>query len=397
MKNTLLFLFLTLAAFCNAQWKTVYTGSHMVASLQFVNANIAYAVGDSVFLKSTDGGDSWTDLTTNITVTDPSFDVVFFVDANVGYIGRTNNTGGANLLKTINGGQTWTNVSSPNMTQGVTNLYFLSPNVGYATGGFGAGNVFAKTTDGGDSWTKTSTPADDASAIIHFINDSTGFSGTSLIMRTHDRGNTWIPTKMPVLDKNNAIVDIYFVNANTGYALTYNHNVVLKTTDGGNTWVAKPTGKAGVLAKDIGFTDANAGYIISYSSGLFATQNGGDNWAADTTFPKGHNTSSLAAMQDKVIVGSIQGNIFMHKKSLAGIEAPAAVNFDIYPNPATAQIHFTNPTGQPLSITIYDAMGRKVADENNIYTTMKINLPAAIYYCHINAGNAVYAKKLVVE
>lgn len=403
MKNLLPFTFLIFFIPAIAQWKTAHTATgqnSIVRKIQFINSGTAYAVGDSALLKSTDGGETWADITANITATYPSFRTLFFVDESVGFIGRPNITGGPTLLKTINGGNTWTDVSSSIMSQGVSDLFFVSPDIGYATGGVGAGNVFARTIDGGKNWTKVQTPAIETAVTMHFINDLTGFSGTNQIMKTTDGGQSWLPVVMPALSSANAISDFVFMNNSVGYALTNGGNVVLKTIDGGNTWTAKSTGTGGIFSFDIGFTNAGTGFLILNYNSVYITQNGGDTWNKDTTLPAGSHPACLAAIAGRVLVGTIDGNILLRKSSSAGITGIDEEHISIYPNPVnTGTLHFNNPARQKLGVKIYDAAGRLVITENNVTDKINISLAPAVYYCHIQGAEAgtSYMQKLVVQ
>lgn len=382
-----------------SQWKDINTGkTGRIHDIHIVNLNTAYVIGDSLFLKTTDGGDNWTDLTASITVTDPSFYTLFFVNENLGFAGRINITGGVNLIKTTNGGASWTDISSSEMSQGVANLFFTSPTNGYATGGVGAGNVFAGTVNGGTSWSQAATPASNASAALYFMNDSVGFSGTSLIMKTADGGKTWNPTNMTV-DNNNAVTEILFVNSLVGYALTYKNNNLLKTTDGGDTWVHLTGGPAGSISKHIAFTDADNGYLSALDlTKPWVTANGGANWTPDTTFPTG-NIVSMAAINGLVIAGTADGHIVVRKSAPTGISKATLNTIKIYPNPVTSGVvYIENPAMNNLTVVIYDVLGKTVAFNRDITTSINITLPAAVYYMHItdDAGN-VSVNRLAVK
>lgn len=382
-----------------SQWKDINTGkTGRIHDIYIVNSDVAYVTGDSLFLKTTNGGDSWIDLTSNITITNPSFQTIFFIDENIGFAGRINITGGVNLMKTINGGTSWTDISSSEMSQGVANLFFTSPTVGYTTGGVGGGNVFAGTANGGANWSKVATPATDASKALYFMNDSVGFSGTGVIVKTIDGGKTWNPTNMSI-DNNNAVIEILFVNKLVGYSLTIKGNNLLKTVDGGNTWVTQTSKPTGAISKHIAFTDADNGYLSALDlTQPWVTANGGISWNPDTTFPTG-NIVSMAAINGLVIAGTLDGHLVVKKSAPADIFDAALNAIKIYPNPVSdGVITIDNPAMIRLTIVIYDVLGKAVAFDRDIITAMNITLPAAVYYMHItdNAGN-VSVSRLVVE
>ncbi|KAB2914651.1 MAG: T9SS type A sorting domain-containing protein [Bacteroidetes bacterium] len=401
MKYTLLLCGLLLTIMSFGQWNVVYTGNQAIYDIQFVNDLVVYAVGDSTFLKSTNGGNTWTDMTPNISVTDPNFEVVHFLDANTGFIGRTDITGNPNLLKTTDGGQNWTDVSSSAMSQGVSNVFFTSANIGYATGGVGSGNSFAATNDGGQTWNAVSTPSLAASTALFFINDSVGFSGATEIRKTVDGGQNWQPVNMSALSNGNTIADILFTSASVGFALTYDGSEILKTIDSGSNWYPVVAGPSGALATAISFPTVNIGYVVglTFTKPLITT-NRGLTWNADTSFPSGLSAFSLSARNGKTLIGTLSGEILLKSNNNTGVTAVANPTVDIFPNPVTSNaLGFSNPLGHILNVSVYDVLGKKVAFETGVVNEMAIQLPAAVYYCTIQVigTNEVYSKKLVIE
>lgn len=73
---------------------------------------------------------------------------------------------------------------------------------------------------------------------------------------------------------NASLIDIYFLNTNTGFACG-SGGVIVKTTNGGLNWAALNTGTASNLVK-IKFFDANTG--IAGGEKIIKTTNGGMNW-----------------------------------------------------------------------------------------------------------------------
>lgn len=128
-------------------WNTVYNDTifensstvyyEKINVFHFPNSNVGYAAGgNGLFLKTTDGGLTWTKQYlapyTNLTG-------LFFTSPSVGYI---NNAGG--IYKTTDGGQTWTvqNISPLGI---ISEIAFANAAVGYAVGKDG----IYKTTNGG--------------------------------------------------------------------------------------------------------------------------------------------------------------------------------------------------------------------------------------------------------
>lgn len=384
------------------QWKIVNTGTtKSINDISIVNTKTAYAIGDHIFLKTTDGGDSWTDISANLPFA--SCQSVFFVDENIGFLGRASVSGGYTLSKTTDGGKTWANVSPSGMIHGVHNLFFSDATTGYATGGFGNGNAFTASANGGSVWNNVAKPSQLTSKALYFTSKLVGFSGADTLMKTTDGGNTWISTGIVTHDTN-AIVDILFVDSQTGFAITDNVNVVFKTTDGGNNWAAIATGVSGVLGKNIFFSDANTGYVVAfYIKGVnnkpLVTTNGGLNWQTDTTFP--NSTVKLgcgAAKNGLVLIGTLDGKIIKKKTAVAGVEGTPTNKYAIYPNPvSTGSVSIDNPENEPLQITVYNALGQQVAQYTNVQSGFQVKLAPALYHCQIldTQGNASIIKLIV--
>ena len=71
--------------------------------------------------------------------------------------------------------------------------------------------------------------------------------------------------------------DVHYVNATTAWAVG-SKGVVLKTTDGGATWVSSANDTLGNLAS-VYFRTATEGYIGSSSRKLYKTTDGGTTWS----------------------------------------------------------------------------------------------------------------------
>ena len=84
------------------------------------------------------------------------------------------------------------------------------------------------------------------------------------------------------------ILDIHFLNANTGYACadssTNGNSCIIKTTNGGINWM-KINLEQGITLNNIFFIDANTGFTCGYIPSapyggfIFKTTNGGLNWS----------------------------------------------------------------------------------------------------------------------
>nr|HMQ81227.1 YCF48-related protein [Ignavibacteria bacterium] len=112
---------------------------------------------------------------------------------------------------------------------------------------------------------------------IFFTDANTGFaiglSGT--IRKTTNGGSNWFTQTVPA----DNLYGIFMLNASTGFIS--GDAVFYKTTNGGTTWV-DPGGPVR-LHRGIFFVDANTGYTCSGVGALDKTTNGGSVWTALTS------------------------------------------------------------------------------------------------------------------
>src|SRR5690242_11751933 len=146
------------------------------------------------------------------------------------------------IQRTDDGGQRWTTVAKCQVTVEVNGLthgdrcspwaiHFPTPQVGYAVGkGSSAYIALLRTRDGGATWTVTAVPADDKAERVFFTSEQTGFVrvGNGKLYRTDDGGDTWraLPATAPR--------EILFADPEVGWSMSYRS--MLFTTNGGRSW-----------------------------------------------------------------------------------------------------------------------------------------------------------------
>lgn len=191
-----------------------------------------------------------------------------------GYLGGDNGT----LLKTIDGGNTWTQVNSPEYLSG-GNLNFLSNDTGFVA----QNSAIFRTRDGGETWDITRVAVFSTINETFFVNDTLGFAYGyySVLFKTTDGGDTW--QKIPY---NTYIDNVYecvrFADENNGYLISHefpHHDYILKrTTDGGQTWDA--------MLLPVGVTDVASVTVLSP----------GNIWIASAKpFPNGNYWTGMEA------------------------------------------------------------------------------------------------------
>ncbi|HTW91106.1 MAG TPA: YCF48-related protein, partial [bacterium] len=193
--------------------------------MSVVNRRNAAVIGSLVLLCSLSFA-GWTPLVSG--TTNALYSVCFPAGTQVGYAVGV----GGTVLKTTDGGTTWTAESSGAIGQ-LNSVFFNDNNNGVAVGNRG---TIIKTTDGGATWTK---PTSGVTYPLTYV----GFPG---------KGQTG------------------YIGVNHVDSLAS----ALKSTDGGSTWSSLPAG--GVMDKGYGayFATVNNGIIFGYSGLCLGTTNG---------------------------------------------------------------------------------------------------------------------------
>ncbi len=312
--------------------------------ISFADASTGWVVGSSGrIMKTTDGGLTWVNQTSGTTF---SVNGVVAVSTTVAY--ATAGGGGSGIanaplvLKTINGGTTWTpfnnlpftltsvpgtvaNTTSTAFslaglnTSGTTTYYAglssmqtLGSDTICIIGGLssaalinGSGGKFLKTVNGGASWTVTTISSTNMSLkSVHFYNNLNGFIGAnaSVLWATHDAGTTWTLNAAA----NFAVGTNFQVFAQDSFKIYCatsipSRSVIRKSVDAGVTWsndtlfttpITTGSGYSGGGLASISFR-GRTGYVsggtglifkIDATTGAYTKLNGGQGWNATDGF-----------------------------------------------------------------------------------------------------------------
>jgi len=130
-----------------------------------------------------------------------------------------------------------------------------------------------------------------------FVATVVGESGT--ILRTNDGGLTWVPQTSGT---SGILIGVDFTDINTGTAVGQN-GTILRTIDGGVTWNPQTSGVSDWLSA-VTFTDANTGTVVGNIGIILRTTDGGANWTPQVSDTSEH--LSAVAFSD-VNTGMIVG------------------------------------------------------------------------------------------
>ena len=119
-------------------WTTQATNVGSVKAIYFSDLLHGWIVGrNALLMKTVDGGANWTTLTNTNQNSAAQFRSVYALNANVCYFGSSvSGTSGEYILKTTNGGDSWTPIQVP-FQYSVFNVVFWDENSGWISGDYG--------------------------------------------------------------------------------------------------------------------------------------------------------------------------------------------------------------------------------------------------------------------
>jgi photosystem II stability/assembly factor-like uncharacterized protein len=240
-------------------WKGTIIDHGNLNDVQFTDRLNGWIVGKEGFIDQTaDGGVTWESLTPSGIPPDEDFYEVAFFGESRGYV-----LGYHGVYKTDDGGQSWANNWLPDVPyRGAWGMSFADGTTGFLLGSSYMDpdpSILYRTVDGGESWT----PVQGAKAsllrtvlVVSFIDGLTGWAGGGVIMKTTDGGETW-KTQAAVA----TVREFCFLSEEYGFAV--GGKAILRTANGGTTW-------ENVTPKDDRIKDLRSVYFIDGSNGWVA-------------------------------------------------------------------------------------------------------------------------------
>jgi photosystem II stability/assembly factor-like uncharacterized protein len=256
----------------------------------FPSEEVGYIVGNAgTIMKTMDAGDSWqilNDLDSHNPVTKSILTTVYFINNEIGYIGNSDfnpsgdPTMGALLLKTKDGGITWTKNFNINIDE-FNDLLFYNEHEGLALIHDAVHNQdkLMRTVKDGETWTDIPVPGkiirshsfeSHGSTIYLLVEDEMSKSQLAV---SNDDGLNWILKPFPENETNR----MYFINENIGF-IACNGNVY-KTLDAGDSWQVLPYNPISQYAI-VHFNSEQQGIVINE---LFEYYSSGGEWNSYTT------------------------------------------------------------------------------------------------------------------
>ena len=249
-----------------------------------------YAGTENDVFKSTDGGSTWNVSKANTRVftiaIDPTTPTTLYAGT----------SSGAGVLKSTNGGVTWSAVGVINGSNNVRALA-VDPGTSGTLYAATAGGVF-KTTADEPGWSASLTGADMQALAINPVNSGTLYAGTPQqgVFKSTDAGGTWqstglsVPVVSLVLDPVTS--DTIYAGTNcVAFPQTSCDSGVYKSTDAGDTWEAT-NADSGIVVSALAVDPVTSGTLYTLaescpsscrgrgccSGSVFKSSDGGSSW-----------------------------------------------------------------------------------------------------------------------
>lgn len=415
-------LVVSVTACAQAGWKQCNAPDfrNRVDDLFMLNATTGYAVsGDGKIVKTTDGGENWTLMNyANIYCRS-----VEFINTEKGFVGGFSFSANMDtniLRRTTDGGLTWTDLSPllhRRARRGICGLAVADANTIYGGGNwYGDSAYMVKSTDGGNTWSFIDMSSYATSIIdLYFINKDVGFAtgkgklplASGIILYTTDGGATWT-YKFQNNIPNEYCWKIQRLTSNIYFAsLEDMGNVspqILKSTDGGMTWSIQQVATAPYNIEGIGFINEKKGWTGGDAGFSFQSNDGGITWDTMHLCPY---MNRVFKVNDTMLFAS--GNA-IYKYNTGGILIDNPVVryafMNCSPNPAneklTIDIAITVQTR--LLLMLLDNTGKRVeivANEDKPngsyrYTINTARLAPGMYYVALKTHEDKVVKKIIV-
>ncbi len=399
-----------------AQWHMVRFDSVSIFNKAFAITDNSVIVGgnnpfssDGFIVRTNNGGASWDSIP--LSTASATFNVVdiFFNSVNEGFIGGLKN-GRQVLIKTADNGATWSEITPDSLTiDHIRSISFIDPQNGFTANT----STIYKTVDGGLNWT-TLTPGFYIES-IKFLDMNTGFASGELnaygvVMKTTDGGQTWsnLLTAMTPFFFSSSMFKLDVINQNEIFSSLSYGNRMFRTIDGGISWDTIDVPNIYEI-QDFDFIDANDGHLLTKMGEIFGTNDGGLNWTFEYAVSGGFygpnvslNSISFAGATGYVCASD--GLIKKFTKVSSGLNSEFInENAQIFPNPLVDNktLFISNVEGE-YKLEIFDNVGKIVVNQRGIVSkgelipVSNILLEQGIYTVLISGSKSTLKEKLIV-
>ena len=217
-------------------------------SLHFINAFTGFVIGGRAgtldtgrIYKTTNAGTGagntvYSSYADNSVLVFGIFKAISFMNTNTGWVSATNSLNNTTLLKTTNMGVNWNVTGSTIQGVFINDIKFINEQTGFACGGGAAGNraKVLKTTNGGNSWTEQTYMNSNMFNSMSWVPYFSTYWGymvgeNGLVYVSYDMGETWIQQITPNINNLNAV---FFLDNRLGWAVGNNANIITTYSGG---------------------------------------------------------------------------------------------------------------------------------------------------------------------
>lgn len=391
----LIFLFISCSLTASSQvyWNispAPFSGNYRINDVFMINQRTGYAAGsEGMIAKTTDSGKTWA---TSYYNPNSYWRSIEFINERKGFAGGFPGAGNNIILAvTEDSGRTWMDITSrlpQPARKGICGMAVADEQTIYAGGNwFDSTGYLVKSTDGGATWSFIDMSAYTTSVIdMYFINKDEGFvTGkstkpleTAIILHTTDGGQNWSvkyknTTPSEYCWKIQRLTSqLYFASIEDNV----NGNAkILKSADGGMNWQVLNVVQATVPnhLQGVGFIDELHGWAGGWIDSTYETKDGGLTWKKTGVCPY---MNRAVKINDSTMI-AVGDNIWMYRKNGFSIEPPppqvytAHASFKAYPNPANKNnrlnIRLTLPGPTQVMMLLFNSEGRNVLTIDNSY------------------------------
>jgi photosystem II stability/assembly factor-like uncharacterized protein len=260
-------------------------------NMAFISDQHGWIVGDlGTILSTSDEGQNWEIIYTSDTI---QLKDIEFMNLQMGWTVGSTNSGKGIILQTKDSGINWEIqfYDTSNFTTDFNDLVFTSANSGWVIGDHG----ILHTNDGGQTWAEQYTNnLSSFESHISFIDSLNGWASGSgaVLLNTNNGGESWMSDTV-ISNYPLSISDIYFLDGMNGWILCASGEAggewhyPLYTTDGGINWMSCLNFPYRGTPYSMCFSDATTGWIVGSFGGIGHTTNG-LNWNMQS-----HNTNII--------------------------------------------------------------------------------------------------------
>jgi photosystem II stability/assembly factor-like uncharacterized protein len=262
-------------------WQTIQPqgSSQRLWDVEYSGADTIFLAGDNGLIsRSTNAGTTWNSIQSGGAAVTHGFDSI---DARHAWAGQD----AGEIVYTINGGRQWlrASVQGFDVFGNIMAVGFADTSRGWAAGknGFfgGSSGILSRSSDGGKTWEQQLEITDFTFNGLETIDTLTAFAvgsfdlvGGGLVLRTVDGGLSW----QDVTPTSVGFRDVFFIDAVTGWIAG---SSIWKTIDGGSTWTQQYGDDATEL-EAISFSDSLNGWATGFNNLVLHTTDGGQTWIA---------------------------------------------------------------------------------------------------------------------